>query len=205
MNRPWLARTMPSASGCASTAARSIIASSKPGRCHGSQIEPAAEAAVELVELRPAVGARRQRDGPVGVQVIDVVERQERVERRVDGRRRAVVGDAEARVVRHHLVFVRLALVGLAQAGAGAPGPARRTRRSPIVPRSPPLPFTASTRTGVAGDRVRHLELAAGVAAAVVRDALVGAEQVGSIAQAARARRCRPAVPGRTRGREGTS
>ncbi len=39
---------------------------------------------VELVELLAAVRAGGQRNRPVGMQVIDVVERQERMERRVD-------------------------------------------------------------------------------------------------------------------------
>ena len=50
----------------------------------GQPDERAVETAVELVELRPAVGARREGDRPVGVEVIDVIERQERVQRRVD-------------------------------------------------------------------------------------------------------------------------
>ena len=42
------------------------------------------EALVELRQLVLAIGTRRQRDRPVGMQVVDVIERQEGVQRCVD-------------------------------------------------------------------------------------------------------------------------
>ena len=45
------------------------------------------------------------------MQVIDVIERQKRVQRRVDRRRDAVVAEGAERVVPDHLVFVGFAAV----------------------------------------------------------------------------------------------
>ena len=54
-----------------------------------------------------------------------------------------------------------------------------------MEPRSPPLPFTASTRAGLAGEGIGEVHLRAGVAAAEVGDAEVGAEKVGAVAEKA--------------------
>ena len=148
----------------------------------GQPDELPGEPAVELVEFRPAVGARRQGNGPVGVQMIDVAERQEGVQRRVDGRRHAVVGDAEARVVRHHPVFVRFSLVHLAELQQ----PPQVEERESGTGHRAEVAAAALHRQHPdrrAGDRVGDFELPAGVAAPVVGDALVGAEQVGSVAK----------------------
>ena len=90
---------------------------------HQRQLEPgplprhpddlAAVLLVELLDLLLAVGARGQRDRPVGMQVIDVVVRQKRVQRGVDRRRDAVVAEGAERVVPDHLVFVRFAAVAI--------------------------------------------------------------------------------------------
>ena len=46
---------------------------------------------VELVELLPTVGARRERNRPVRMQVIDVRKRKERMQCRVDRSRHAIL------------------------------------------------------------------------------------------------------------------
>ena len=65
----------------------------EPGPLPGHPDDPAAVLLVELAELLLAVGARRQRDRPVRMQVIDVVEGQKRVQRRIDRRRDAVLAE----------------------------------------------------------------------------------------------------------------
>ncbi len=87
------------------------MASSKPGRCHGSHTNFASELAVEFFQLALAVGAGRDSDGPVGMQMIDVVVGQEGVQRRVNGGGNAVLAEGGKRIVSDHLVFVRLAAI----------------------------------------------------------------------------------------------
>ena len=70
-----------------------------------------AVARVELLEFPRAVRARRERDRPVGMQMIDVRKRQERVQRRVDRRRHAVVAERAQRIEADHLVFVRFTAI----------------------------------------------------------------------------------------------
>ena len=83
---------------------------------------------VQLVEFSAAVGARRQGNRPVRVQMIDVVERQERVQRRIDRRGDAILAEGAERIERDHLVFVRFAPVArdqlfeLVQIQHGEPG-----------------------------------------------------------------------------------
>ncbi len=52
-----------------------------------------------------------------------------------------------------------------------------------MLPRSPPLPFTHRTFFVCAVERIDLVELGAGVAAAEVGDAQVGAKQVRPVAQ----------------------
>ena len=75
----------------------------------------AAEARVELGETLVAIGAGGQRDRPIRMQMIDVIEWQKRVQRRVDRRGDAVVTKRAERIARHHLVFVRLAAIAANQ------------------------------------------------------------------------------------------
>ena len=157
---------------------RQLEARPPPGEPDERPVEPA----VELGEPLPAVGAGGQRDRPIRVEVIDVVERKERVQRRIDGRLHPVVADAEARVVRHHLVFVGFAPVGRLQLEQ-----AREVQQREAGAQDGAEVAAAALHREhahrLAGDRVRHLVLRARVAAPVVGDALVGPEQVGSVAE----------------------
>ena len=52
-----------------------------------------------------------------------------------------------------------------------------------MLPRSPPLPFTQRTCFRLSVERIDLLQLGAGIAAAEVGNAQIGAQQVGTIAQ----------------------
>ena len=73
--------------------------------------QPVAKLAVELVHLGLAVGARRQRNPPIGMQMIHVRERQKSVQRRVDRCGHRIVPEGAQRIHRRHLVFRVHALV----------------------------------------------------------------------------------------------
>ncbi len=159
---------------------------------HQRQLEPrplpwhpddlAAVLLVELLEPGLAVGARRQRDGPVGMQMIDVIEGQERVERRVDRGGHAVLAEGEQRVEAHHLVLELLAAVARDQAFELVEIEQRKSLgpdRSEIAAAA----FHGHDARRRAGHRIGQIELRAGVAAAEVGDAQIGAEHVRSVAQ----------------------
>ena len=113
--------------------------------------------------------------------MVHVREGQEGVERRVDRGRDPVVRDGEARILGDHFVFVRLAAIRAAKRlemfqvehGESVHADAAEIAAAPLDGERP---------ARSAGGR-RHVELRARVAAAVVGDALIRAEQVGSIAQ----------------------
>ena len=163
--------------GAASAPARSRAAATAPRRSGGRSC------ALNSSSFVRAVRARRERDRPVGMQVIDVVERQKRVQRRVDRRGDAVLAERAQRIVRRPSRLRALRRDSARSAPRACPGRARQTRLRVIDRRSPPLPLTASTRVGSPGQRIGQLELRAGVAAAEIGDAQVGAEQVRAIAQ----------------------
>ena len=116
------------------------------------------------------------------MQVIDVVERQERVQRRVDRRGDAVLAERAQRIERDHLVFVRLAAVArdqLFELVEIQDGEAGRADRSQVAAAA----LDRQHAHRLAGQRIRQRELRAGVAAAEVGDPQIGAEQVRSVAQ----------------------
>ena len=161
VKRPWPPRISPSQPGFASTARFSISASSNPGPLPGHPDDLAAVLLVELLQLRCAVGARRQRDRPVRMQVIDVIERQERVQRRVDRGRDAVLAERAQRVERRPS-RPRAPRRGSARSDVRAcPDRGSAKPEVPIERRSPPLPFTAITRCGspVSGSGRSNFEL----------------------------------------------
>ena len=137
---------------------------------------------VELRQLPFAVGARGQGDAPVGMQVIDMVERQEGVQRRVDRRGDPVLAERAQRVERDHLVFVRFAAVAgdqLFELLEIQDGEARRADRSQIAAAA----LHRQHAHRLAGQRIRQREFRARIAAAEVGDAQIGAEQVRSVAE----------------------
>src|SRR6185437_13956284 len=66
---------------------------------------------VELVEFVLAVRAGGERDAPIGVQVIDVIEGQVGVEGRVNGGGDAVLAEGAERIEADHFVFMLLATI----------------------------------------------------------------------------------------------
>ena len=78
-----------------------LKAGSLPGQPH----EPVLEVAVELVHPLLAVRGRRQRDPPVGVQVVDMGKGKEAVQRGIDGAGRWVERKDTVAEHIHHLIF----------------------------------------------------------------------------------------------------
>ncbi len=81
------------------------------GTLPGHPDDRAAVLLVELPQLFLAVRARRKRDRPVRMQVVDMVEREKGVQRRIDRRGDAVLTEGCQGIKGDHLVFVFLALV----------------------------------------------------------------------------------------------
>ena len=73
--------------------------------------DPAVEFLVELFQFALAIGARRQRNRPVGMQMVDVQKREECVQRRIDGGCNRVLAERRKWIIAHHLVFVRLSAI----------------------------------------------------------------------------------------------
>jgi hypothetical protein len=116
------------------------------------------------------------------MQVIDVIERQKRVQRRVDRRGDAVVAKCAQRIERDHLVFVRFAaiarderfeLVEMQERKAGLGD------RSQVAAAA----LDREDANGLARQRIGQLELRARVTAAKVRDPQVGAQQIRAVPQ----------------------
>jgi hypothetical protein len=144
--------------------------------------EPANLAAEDL--LREPLGVLRggDRDHRVGVHVVDVRLRDERVQRRVDRGGARVEAEGAVRQVPHHLVLVvepavetlqRLQLVEV-------------ERREAVLLHGPEVPAGAlHPQDGhvLAGQRVLLRDLGRGVPPAEVRDPQVRAEQVRAVEQ----------------------
>ena len=137
---------------------------------------------VELLEFPHAVGARRQSNRPVRVQVIDVRERQKCMERRVDRCRDAVAAKRAQRIQIHHLVFVRFAPVARheplerVEPEHGKPGLVHRAEVAAAA-------LHGQHARELPGQRILKVELRAGVAAGEVGDAQIGAKQIRSISE----------------------
>ena len=170
----------PSASGAASTARRSISASSKPGRCHGTQMMRRPYRRLNSSIFLIAVRAGGQGDRPVGMEVIDVVERQERMQRGVDRRGDAVVAERAQRVVPDHLVLVRLATIAIDELLELVEVQQRESRRA-HRPEIAAAALDGEHARRLARHRIGQVELRAGVAAAEIGDPQVRAEQVGAV------------------------
>src|SRR5690242_10830614 len=81
----------------------------------GKPLNVASELAVELLEFGFPVRTRRNGDGPIGMQVINMVEREERVQRGIDGSRDFVRSERGDGIVADHLIFEFLATIELFQ------------------------------------------------------------------------------------------
>ena len=142
--------------------------------------DPGHPAAVALGGQALPVGAGRQGDHAVGVQVVDVGPVDQPVHRGVDRRRRPAgpVGAPSEQV--DHLVLVRLAPVALVQ-------PAQPVQLQHGQPPEAQRPQVAAGALHIqqggrlTGGRMGDLHLAGGVAAAVVGHRRVGAEPVGPV------------------------
>ena len=110
---------------------------SKPGRCQPTQ--PSSPPKISRVRRSPFF-AGGDRDDRVGVHVIDVPVRDERVQRRVDARRARVEVEGAVREARHHLVFVREAAVPPLQGVHLRRGTASRSRPASCCRGRRPIP-----------------------------------------------------------------
>ena len=81
----------------------------------GEPLDVAPELAVELFELCFSIRTRGNGDGPIGMQVINMVERKERVQRGIDRRRDFVRSERGDGIVADHLIFEFLATIELFQ------------------------------------------------------------------------------------------
>ena len=88
------------------------------------------------------------------MQVIDVRERQERVQRRVDRRGDAVLAERAQRIEADHLVFERFAAIARDQAVRACRDTGSAKPAFVIERRSPPLPFTAMHALRLPGQRI---------------------------------------------------
>ena len=154
----------------------------EPGPLPRHPDDAPAEPAIELFELLPAIGGCGERDGPVGMQVIDVRRGKERVQRRVDRGGDAVVAERSGRIVIHHLVFEGFATI----AGFELLQLVEIQEREPCVGDRAEIAaaaFYGQHADGRACKRIGHVDLRARIAAAEVRDAQVRAEQIRTIAK----------------------
>jgi hypothetical protein len=79
-----LPNTIPSQSGSASTARFNIIASSKPGRCHGQPYQLVAKLGIELFHPPLAAGRGRESNALIRMKVVYMRERQKSAEWRIE-------------------------------------------------------------------------------------------------------------------------
>ena len=135
---------------------------------------------VELFDLAIAVRARSQSDRPVGMEVIDVIEWQERMQRRINRRGDAVIAKSTERVIPDHLVLVGLATIAvnelfeLIQIEHREP---RRTHRPKISTTA--LDDEHARRLSRHG--IYKVELRTGIAAAEIRDPQIRSQQIGAV------------------------
>ncbi len=149
-----------------------------PGKPH----QVVVEALVEFLHLLFAVGRGSQGDSPVGVQVVNVRERQKRVQRSVNRRRHRRLSERRLRIVRHHLVFVFAAAINALQIVKAVEIKKRKAflrRRAQVAAAA----FDAQHPHGLAGEGVGKLKLRAGVTPSEIRNTQVRAEKVGAVTQ----------------------
>ena len=100
------------AAGCFRDSLAQHHAELEAGALPGEPGELVAELFVEFLHALLAVGGGGESDGPVGVQVIDVREGKEAVQRRVDGGRGGVVAEGDERIeLDHRVLFVDAAVL----------------------------------------------------------------------------------------------
>src|SRR3954452_8616295 len=79
----------------------------------GEPLDLASELPIELLELGFTVRARRDSNGPIGMEVVNVVKREECVKRSIDGRRYFVRAKSRKGIVADHLIFELLTAIQL--------------------------------------------------------------------------------------------
>jgi hypothetical protein len=141
-----------------------------------------AELLVELLHLLLAVGGGGEGDAPVGVEVVDVRERKESVEWRVDGRCDRVVAEGAERIHRDDLVFTGYTLIAVGEGedlveierGEAGALDAAEIAAGALDPED---------LLGLAVEGIYFVDLGAGVAAAEVGEAEIRAKKVGAVAE----------------------
>jgi len=140
-------------------------------------VEPDDLVAERLLGEPPPVGRGRERDHSIGMRVVDVVGMDERVQQRLDRRARLVRRKRRAKQVVDHRSVVHLLAVAQRQhvvepdRREPAGGDRRQVRAGSLHPEH------ARLAARVVGDR----SLRRRVAAALVRECAVGAEQVRAV------------------------
>ena len=153
-------------------------------------VEPDGLVAERLVGEPPPVGRRGQRDHRVGVRVVDVRGRDERVEQGLDRRPRLVRPQRAAEKVVDHLGVVhRLAVAQRQELVEPQSGEARRRDRREIGARA-----LDPERSHLAAGVIAHGLLRGRVPAALVRERPVGAEQVRAVDEPVEHRQARGAA-----------
>ena len=177
--RPWPPRIRPSSAELDSASRPTVSPSSNPGRCHGTH----ATSSPKTVRVRPlAVPRGGNRDHRIRVHVIDMTMREEAVERGIDARRARVQVERAMPEIRRHLVFVLAAAIDRAEAVEPVEiqrGEAIELCRTQVAARA----FHPENLDGFPGQRIGGGDLCRRVSTAEVRDAQVGSEEVGTIAQ----------------------
>ncbi len=152
-----------------------LVARALPG-------QPADLVAVDLAGQGLRAPRRRDRDHRVRVDMVDVAIGQVGVQRRVDAGGARVEVEGAVRQVAHHLVLVREAAIEALQ--LVELGHVER-REAIALHRAEIATGALDPEHGhlLAGQRIGHRQLGRGVAAAIVGDPLVAAQQVGAVEQ----------------------
>ena len=152
------------------------------GALPGDPDDVGAEFLVIFAHFALAVGAGGDGDGPVGVEVVDVIPGEEGVEGGVDGGGDFVVAEGGEGVEGDHLILKGFAAVDVFELGEAVHIEEREAgflNGADVAAGA----FDGHDAGIAAGEGVGHFVLGAGVAAAEVGDAEVGAEQVGTVAE----------------------
>ena len=143
---------------------------------------PADAGAEDLPGQGLAIGRGRDGDDRIGMDMVDMRMPDQPVQRRVDAGRARVEVEGQMRIQRDHLVL----MVGTAIERLGGQQLVHIQGREAVEPDAAEIAARAlhpEHRHRRPGQRIGHRQLGRGVAATVVGDTLVGAEQVGAIQQ----------------------
>src|SRR5271167_758889 len=147
------------------------------------------ESEIEFLKAFETVRGRCQRDAPVGMKMVYVTKRKKGVQRRVDGSCHVVLAERTQRIKVHHLVLVGNTSIAALEANdlveekssKAAALDASKVAAAPLNPQN---------FRGSATDRICLHNLGAGVSAAEICYAQVGAQKIRAIAKQFRLVKC---------------